>query len=247
MSKYSGVPAIFEGNPYEMHRYQRHQLGAKMFAANGDIYRYTWGGATTATDFIAGYLYVAQANVYHHINVYVGATEVVGAESIELALGATAAAAHIYDEGWLIFVDTEPQGQTYQVTAHDASTAGSEDITVWIDQALKTACVEDSSEASLIRNAWNQPLAGTADTEVAAGVAMMPWDFSVYEQYGWLKTRGMCGVFGETTIADGVQVCVSDSVTGAIGACTSITERVIGLTQDAPATGEFHPVYLFID
>ena len=244
--KASGAPGIFEGNPYEMHANQKHQLGAKMFAANGDIYRYTYAGATGGTDFVAGNLYVALANEDNHLNQATGTASAVGSDAVEFAVGATAVDANEYDGGQMFFVDVSPEGEWYEILSHDTS-AGSTTITVNISPALKTA-VGATSEASLIRNAWNKPAISQLVTESAAGVALQDWDLSVGEQYGWLKTRGLAAVLGDNTgVTDGQECVISNELNGAVGAKTTVAEICIAQAVDASASGEFHPAYLLID
>lgn len=241
----TGAPVIFDLNPYEQVNQQKHQLGARGVASNGDIYRYT-RIISTGTDLVAGTLYVALANEDNHVNQTLGAAGSVGDSSIELGVGATAVDANEYDEGTLAFVDTSPEGETYFVESHDSSASGSENVTVNIYPNLKTAATT-SSEASLIRNPWNNPSANQNVTEPAAGVAIIDWDVSV-ANFGWLKTRGVAAVLGDTAgLTDGQEAVVSNQVNGAVGAKTTVAEPTIGQAMDASVAEEFHPVYLMID
>lgn len=241
----SGGPVIFDINPYEQTDQQEHQLGAKGVDQFGDVYRYT-KILSTATDLVAGKLYVALATEDNHVNQTLGAAAAVGATSIELGVGGTQVDANEYDWGKLCFVDTSPEGETYRVVSHDASASGSENVTVNLERTLLTAATT-SSEASLIRNPWNNPSANQNIAEEAAGVALVDWDVSV-GNFGWLLTRGVAAVLGDTGgVSDGSEVCISNQVNGAVGARTSVTERSIGVALDASAADEYHPVALYID
>lgn len=247
--KASGPAAIFEGNPYEMHRYQQHQLGTRLFAGNGDIWRYVYGGATTGTDFVAGKLYVATARVDNHSNLTVAATTAVGDKSVTLDVGGTALTADQYAEGTLIFNDNSPEGEWYGITHHGTSSAGSEEVTFYVEPALKTVSTIDSSEATVQKNPYRIPAIGQLITEKAIGVPVQDWDLSAYEQYGWLKSHGIASVLvdsGGTTV--GYMVVISDSTDGAVGAAAGDqTERFVGQMMDTGTNGEYNPVFLYID
>jgi len=246
--KSTGPAAIFEGNPYEMHRYQQHQLGCRMIAANGDIFRYTWAGASTGTDFIAGYLYTALGIEANHQNMTVAVTTAVGDTKIVVDAGATTVDANEYDEGFLIFSDNSPEGETYTVTKHEAN-AGSLETDIWVHPALKTISTVDSSEVSLVRNVWNRPAISQLIAERCAGVAFQDWDLSAYEQYGWLKTHGVAAVLVDADApAAGDRVTVSGTTNGAVGEFADIdAESPIGKMLMTSVSAEFNPVYLTID
>lgn len=241
----TGAPVIYDLDPWGQSDQQMHPLGAKGIASNGDIFRYA-RVISTGTDLIAGNLQTALANEDNHINVALSAAAAVGATSLEPTMGGTAVDANEYDEGTLAFVDTSPEGETYFIESHDSSTSGSEAITVNIYPVLKTAATT-SSEVSLIRNPWNNVAISQNINEPAAGVPMIDWDVSV-ANFGWLKTRGVAAVLGDTAgVSDGAKVAISNQVDGAVGAPTSVTELTVGQALDASVAEEFHPVYLTID
>jgi len=245
--KFGGDAVIFEGNPYEEHSVAMHQYGAKLVAANGDIYRYTRVLAT-ATDFVAGELYVAQDNIANHQNVALSAAAAVGATLVIPTVGATAVTANEYDQGSLVFNDVSPEGETYFVTHHEAN-AGSLATDVRISPALKTVTTT-SSEVSLVRNPWNNPLLSTTSLLVVpvAGVPLQDWDVSV-ANFGWLKTRGMTALLADATgWTDGYFVTVSNETSGAAGVISDIDQEMrIGQGMATGTATEFNPVYLFID
>jgi len=242
--KPSGNAQIFEGNPYEQHTDVRHQYGAKMFMANGDIFRYTKGAST---DFVAGLLYVGLAKETSHQNITVAATTAVGDKKIIVDAGATAVDAHEYDQGYLIFNDNSPEGEIYQITSHEAN-AGSLETDIFVDPALKTIATVDSSEVSLVRNTWNGPAISQLITEPAAGVAIQDWDVSVAE-YGWLKTRGMASVcVDNTAITTGYVACISNEDNGRVGVYSDVDAEVpVGQMMATGTDDEFNPINLYID
>jgi hypothetical protein len=240
--RYGSLPSIFEGNPYEEHTEQMHQLGAKLLASNGDIYRYT---KAASTDFVAGKLYVSQPRNSNHANIALSAAAAVGDTKVIPTLGATAADANEYDEGWLVFNDVSPEGEVYTITKHEAA-ALSTACDVWIEPALKTAATT-SSEVTLLHNTWNKPAIGQLIAESAAGIPIQDWDVSVAE-YGWLKTRGVAAALSDGTITVGYVVTISDATDGAVGLYSDVDAEVpVGQMMQAGVSGEYNPIYLYID
>lgn len=239
----TGPMFISEGDVYSQTNYQMHSLGALGIAENGDFYRY----AKLAADVSAGYLLVSLGREANHQNIALAAAAAVGATSIEVTVGATAVDANEYDEGWVVFSDNSPEGELYKIIKHDASAAGSEAVTIWLDRPLKTAATT-SSEVALVRNPWNNPAVSQLIAERAAGVAIDDWDVSV-ANYGWLKTKGVAPVLMDTTgVTVGYICAISDQVNGAVGVKSDLDAEVsVGQAMQTGTAGEFNPVYLTID
>lgn len=243
----TGTVAIHAGGEYDTHRYQQHKMGAKGFAENGDIYRYAWAGATTGTDYIAGYLLVALTEESAHQNIALSAAVAVGATKLQPTLGATAVDANEYDEGTIGFNDVSPEGEWYTISHHEAA-ALSTVCDVYITPALKTAGTT-SSEVSLVRNPWNRPAISQLIDERPCGVALQDWDLSAYEQYGWLKTHGMAAVLQDATgTTKGYKCTISDQTNGAVGLFSDVdAEPEVGWLMETGTATEFNLVYLTID
>jgi len=246
-TQFGGNPVIFEGNPYDAHRHQRHQKGAKLIAANGDVWRYAYLGASTGTDIVAGYLYAAQAKNANHQNIALSAAASVGDTLVVPTLGATAVDANEYDEGTLVFNDNSPEGEWYTITHHEAA-ALSTACDVYIKPALRTAATT-SSEVTLVHNTWHIPAIGQLITNQAAGIPVRDFDVSLYQQYGWLKTRGVASVIVDTTaVTTGYVAAISDQVDGAVGVFSDVDAEVpVGQMIATGTATEFNPIYLYID
>jgi len=240
--KFGGNPAIFEGNPYEQHTEQKHPLGARLYASNGDIYRYTW----LAADVSAGYLLTALAKEANHVNMALSVAAAVGDKVLEPTAGATAVDANEYDEGSLQFNDNSPEGEFYFIENHDAS-AGGAAFSVRISPALMTLATT-ASQVSLLRNPWSRPVVSQLIAERAAGVTTQDWDVSV-DEYGWLKTHGHAALLADSTgWTKGYRVTISNQVDGAGGVSDAGATMVdIGQGIDTGTSGEFNAVYLTID
>ncbi|HEC64653.1 MAG TPA: hypothetical protein ENI23_05135 [bacterium] len=242
----SGSPQIFDLNPYDETNVQQHKLGAIAVAPNGDAYRYT-RIISTGTDLIAGNLQVSLAAEANHQNRVIAANVAAGVSTIEVTVGGTQVDANEYDEGSLVWNDNSPEGEFYTVTSHDASAAGSEDITVNFSPALRTAATT-ASQVELVRNPWNNPAISQLITERAAGVAVQDWDVSV-ANFGWLKTRGLASVLMDSTGSTiGFIATISNATNGAVGVIATIAQEVtVGQFLGTPINGEFNTVYLKID
>lgn len=244
--KITGAPQIYDLNPYEQTDQQSHQLGALGIASNGDLYRYT-RIISTGTDLVAGKLYTSLSREDNHQNITVAASNSVGDTSVTLDIGGTAVDSDEYNEGFLIFNDNSPEGEWYGIDSHEASTSGSEEVTFNVYPSLQTATTVDSSEASLVRNPWNNPAISQLIAERAAGIPVVDWDVSV-ANFGWLKTRGLAAAFCDGGITVGYQVTISDATDGAVGLFSDVdAEEPVGQLMDAGVSGEFNPIYLTID
>lgn len=245
MSALSGSPVIFDLSPYTQTTAQAHKLGTIAIDKYGDTYRYT-KKLTTATDLIAGNLQVSLARETNHINVALSAAAAVGAKLVIPTVGATAVDANEYDDGYLVFNDVSPEGETYRIVSHEAN-AGSLATDVYLDRGLVTAATT-SSEVSLIRTPWNNPAISQLIAEQAAGVTMGDWDNSV-ANFGWLKTRGIAACLVDTAaVTVGYIVCISDQVDGAVGVKSDMDAEVaIGQAMATGTATEFNPIHFTID
>ena len=241
---FGGNAAIFEGNPYETHTDSRHQYGAKMFMANGDIYRYTKGAST---DFVAGKLLVSKGREANHQNIALSAAASIGDTVVKPTVGATAVDANEYDQGYIIFNDVSPEGEWYMIKSHSTSAAGSEAVNVYISPALRTVATT-SSEVELVRNPWNEPAISQLIAERACGIPVRDWDVSEAE-FGWLKTRGIASVLVDTSgVTVGYKAVISDQVNGAVGVYSDVdAEVVVGQMMATGTATEYNSIYLTID
>lgn len=238
----TGPLFIAEGDVYKQTNYKMHDFGALGMAENGDLYRY----AKLAADVSAGYLLVSLGREANHQNVALSAAAAIGDTKVIPTMGATAVDANEYDEGWLVFSDNSPEGETYKIISHEAN-AGSLATDINLDRPLLAAATV-ASEVALVRNPWNCPAVSQLIAERAAGVTSTDWDVSV-ANYGWLKTRGVAPVLGDTAgITVGMIACISDQVNGAVGVKSDMDAEVpVGQAMQTVTAGEFNPIYLEID
>jgi len=239
-------PAVLSGvDMYSEEDTQMQPMGALGIAENGDMYRYT-RIISSGTDLVAGKLMVSLGREANHQNVALSAAASAGDTLVAPTVGATAVDANEYDEGWLAFSDNSPEGEAYKIESH-ASSTGSEAVNVYLERGLLTAATTDS-EVALVRNPWNNPAISQLIAERPAGIAMTDWDVSV-ANYGWLKTRGIACVLGDTGgITVGLKATISDQVNGAVGLYSDVdAEFEVGQMMQTGTAGEYNPIYLTID
>jgi len=241
----TSTATIFDLNPYEQSSIQAHQLGAIGFDDTGDVYRYTKINSD-GTDLVAGKLVVSRGREANHQDKALSAAAAIGDKLVIPTLGATAVDAHEYDEGWLIFSDVSPEGETYKISSHEAN-AGSLATDIHLFKGLRSVATT-SSEVTLVRNVWNNPAISQLIAERAAGVAQSDWDVSV-ANFGWLKTRGVSAVLVDTSgVTVGYVACISNQVDGAVGVKSDMDDEVsVGQMMQTGTAGEYNPIYLTID
>jgi hypothetical protein len=237
-------PKLVEGNFLNSHSVQQNDIGSCVFTPDGRAFRYAKAGASAIT---AGQLQLAPAPKTNHHNCALAADASAGANQITVTLGATAATANEYKDGFVIFSDVSPEGIALKIEGHPAAGSG-EDLTLTLTDALPEDATT-SSEVSLVHNSWNGVVEGTSTTQKPAGVALV--DISAGE-FGWLQTKGPAPLLADSTIDLGATVVAGSATAGAVDAmsdtaATAIDQMAVGKAIVAGVDGEFRPVELTID
>lgn len=239
----TGAMQIFSGDLYTQDQYQQHQLGQLGMDEFGDLYRYAKVGASNIS---AGKLQLAPTQKTNHHNCAATAAVAVGQKKVTITLGATAAVANEYANGYLVANDNAPEGVFYRIVKHPAANSAAT-LELTLDRPIIEA-VTTSSEFTLVHNAWNGVVEGTAITVRAAGVPLIDMTAAYF---GWLKTRGVASVLigsaatlGADLIVGGTAGAVTDR-TDALGASAepvvAVADLVLGVAT------EYNPVRLVID
>jgi hypothetical protein len=236
-----GQPAIFDLNPYEQSSVQMHKLGAKGETGDGRIFRYAQMGEAVTL----GYLTQSPAIDTATITMAVTTAAAIGAESITFTHGATTSAANEYAEGFLSVSYGTGIGQNLKISDHLAWTSAQTGAVVNLEDPLIVA-LDTTSKIDVAHNPWNGVLMDTSQVTVPTGVALRSFT-SAY--YGWLQTRGVCGVFSDGTITAGYEFNNDGSVAGAIdiSATNEFQRFPVGHAIQAGAQNYVHQVYLTID
>lgn len=215
---------------------QLEELGAVAQTSDGRVYRYIQAGGTA----LAPGLVVANADaVANHTNIAVAAAAAVGDTKIKVTLGATAATAEQYKDGFITVSDAAGEGITYKVRGHDAiASAGSGWI--YLAEPIKVA-LTTSSEVSL-----ESPYAGVivAAVDQADAPLGVPNVTIAASEYGWVQTKGVCAVLADEAVTKGATVTTGTGVAGAVEAADLIGETTVGVALQALVDTEYRAVNL---
>lgn len=224
------------------------ELGVRAVTGDGREFRYVQAGAVA---LVPGTLLQAPAQVGNHIQL-TPAAAAVGATTVTVTLGATAAVANQYSNGFLVVsADSGSGGQPgymYQISSHPAA-ALSSSLTLTLGDALLNK-ITTSAKIDLVMN----PQGNGAITAGTEGVVIYPTTATsapvgvainalAIGYYGWIQVKGLATVpndaGGGITVGNGV--VPSTSVAGAVKSATG-TLPVIGVaatTVTASQNGTF--------
>lgn len=232
--------------------FNNHELGAHLDITDGRSFRFAKAGASALG---VGKLATAPTPKANHHNMAVQAAAAIGATTISVTLGATAAVAQEYAEGFLTISVTPGQGQIFKISDQQAaSSSATQTVTVYdpVNVALTT-----SSKANLVHNSYNMAINGTSQTTRTVGVPLVPVTAStsaiIGQSYFWAQCKGTVAVLADQTIALGSRLAPSGSVAGSVIAesSTFATAQVttpIGVANImAGVDTEYRPMFLNVD
>jgi hypothetical protein len=220
-----------------------HAIGEAIRLADQRIFRHLKAGGSNISK---GKLQLAPAPKANHHNMATAAAAL-GAVQVTVTPGATAVVADEYSEGYLGVNDATGEGTHYKVSGHaaaDASTA----FVVKLFDPIKGTALTSSSETSLVHNAFQGVVEGTAVTRRGAGVPLISISAG---DFGWGQTKGVAFTLCDTATTLGAPQIVG-AVAGSIKDQTDIlgasSERTIAWADImAGVDTEYRPVSLAID
>jgi hypothetical protein len=190
----------------------KHMLGTKAVDQFGNIYRYAY---VNTPALVQGNWVQAPAQVALHQNMapITGTTYDVGATSITVVLGATAATANQYAQGWIIVSSGPGIGQRLQVASHPAALA-SANLTLTLSQPIDTQIVVATSKIDLVANPYNGVIQNpiTTLTGACVGVATSSTPAGSYD---WIQTGGVGAALIAGTPGVGLAIVVPGTAAGA--------------------------------
>lgn len=234
------------GQIYSDSTVQRYGLGTLAITRDGRLFRYCKAGGSS---LVVGNVIQSPAQIANHQQLVPSAAPI-GANQIVATLGATAATENQYAEG-LAIIDTTPGlGYPYGVSGHAAVLSGGViTLNLPLDELVQVA-LTGTSRVSLqvhpYRDVIQHPIAATCSW---AGVAVHPIPSG---SFGWLQTRGPCGVLIDGTPAVGTPVRPSGAVAGAVAAlvvttATAIPAAVVGNMMVTGVNTKVQAVFLTLD
>ena len=222
---------------------QQHDLGSKAVTADGRRFRYIKCDATTA--LVPGKLYQAVPEVTNHQDLAPAITAI-GATSVTVTLGGTAASANQYTNGYLVPVSTPGQGYQYKIKSHPAQTSTSGDlvVTLYPEDALQVAFTA-STDVDLVRNPFDGIIINpTTTTGVVVGAAVY---IVAAGEYGWIQTGGPASLLDDGSgIGVGVNVSASNGTDGAVEAAVT-AQAALGIAMTGIAASDYGLIYLTLD
>jgi len=222
-------------------------LGSLRITNDGRKYRYAKAGELLAQGKICQ-TPAAIANHIAQVQTAYGAAQ--GASTISVIVGATAAAADYYADGYFCVYDgaAGTVGYTTGVIS-SAYSAGSAPIVCQLQEPLAVAILATDT-VSLVKNPWDGVM---QNASVAFGPAGVPNVAVTNAYFFWCQTGGVCAVLGDATpTALGAPLQVS-ATEGAVGKhtetnATDVTSSIVGYTQYViPVSTKYHPIYLKIE
>lgn len=240
MPKTTGYAQAVEQDVHTTSSVARAKLGDKVQTADGRTYRYA-KNAGTALD--AGKLVVAATQVADNENIAVAAAADVNATEVTVTLGATAATANDYAEGYLVVNDAAGEGIAYKIKGHGAADASSS-LVIELEDAIKVA-LTTSSQVSLVKNFYDSVVISATDqADMPIGV---PNVAVAANEYFWVQTGGLCAVLADEAVSAGAELTIGTGVAGAVEAADLIAEPTVGIAHTALVDTEYRSVRLTLD
>ena len=212
-----GVPKLVqEFNKFANDALPKYRLGFKVEDGDGNVYRYahfqaaiTKPGYVVAQDFTN--TSVADSNNIILAPASCQNTNDCKAGSYFVELTKATITENQFAGGKFIITDDTGEGYTYDIKRNTATgNPASGNIRLELKQKLQVA-LDATSDFCIIGNKYQDLVVATSDTDnILAGVSCgtMTADY-----YGWIQTRGICGIIEDDTtqIAIGDQACVSET------------------------------------
>lgn len=221
---------------------QAHPLGAYAETSDGRGFRYAKVGSSA---LVAGDVIQAPAQITTHQQLTPTAAAAIGDTSITVTLGATAATANQYADGWAV-IDTAPgAGHAYQIESHPAADASATlTVTLRKSDAIAVA-LTTTSRVSLQANPYSAVIQAPVTTLTGAPVGVAPAAHTA-AYYGWIQTHGPAATQIDGTPGVGLAVGPPSTAAGA-AAINSSTNPIIGNVMVTGVDGKFQAVFLTID
>lgn len=216
-------------------------LGTCGETKDGRKYRYARAGGT---NLVAGNLLQSPAEITNHAGLTPTAAAI-GATSVTVTLGATAATANQYAEGYLVTSTTPGHGYAYKIKSHPAADA-SATLVLTLEDPLIVALTASSTVDMCLNPYAGVIQSPTTETGVPVGVANYVMT-TLY--YGWIQTSGIASVLCQGTLAIGETAVVSNGTAGAVesGADATDPQPIVGRTINAGSDGGNSAIMLSID
>jgi len=210
-------------------------LGALYQTPDGRAFRTCKAGGTA---LVPGKLQQAAAEDTAHQDV-VPAAAAIGATSVTVTLGASAATANQYAGGYLMITVTPGQGYQYLIASHPAADA-SATLAISLSDPLIVA-LTTASNCDLVANPYSGIVVNpTTATSAPVGVAVTAVTAA---QYGYVQVGGAACVLNDGGSTVGTNVSASNATAGAVEAAVT-AQAAIGVALTGIASTEYGAILL---
>jgi len=181
---------------FEASSTQYHGLGTQGYL---DERTFRYASSVESGTLGGGLLLKPVVEAADHNSVAWAAGGAIGSNKITVTLGATAATANFYADGWLIVIDGTGSAQgARRIKEHPAANA-SATLELTLYNTFEVAVVT-GSEISLVANEFKNVLVHTGDDSPAIGVTTFTVPAgSTTTQYFWVQTGGPAAVQGDAS------------------------------------------------
>ncbi len=196
------------------------------------------------TALVAGQLCQAAAPVGNHLNVAVASATAVDATQVTVTLGATAASANDYQDGYIHINDVDGEGQLYKIKSHPAASASASLVVTLYDKIRKA--LTTSSQATLTKHpAKDVIICPTTLTSIPVGVP--PMDITA-DNFFWMQIKGPASVLTDGTLVIGALVVPSNGTAGSVEDFVPGTslETILGSVLQVNVTTDYSLINLTI-
>ena len=190
---------------------REHPLGAVGMTPDGRCFRWAFAGEAIG----AGQLVMQKGAVANHdMDLATAAAAAVGATTITVTLGATAATEDQYEDGAIYINDGAGEGHLYAIRSHPAADA-SASLVVTLHETVREALTTGTSLSGLIENDYKDVEIYDADDIDGPALGVAPAEVANVEFF-WLQTSGRAAVLIQGTVVNGDAVEASQTTDGAV-------------------------------
>lgn len=186
---------------------QEHPYGQVAFLPDGRTFRYVFmDGAVTAGKL----LQTPVTDAAHDMDL-VTAAAAIGATTVSVTLGAVAAAADLYKDGYLYVNDGPGEGQLFKIDTHGAvASSGVFAVPIRDEGGVRTALTA-TSECGLFKNPYKDVV--VAPTTFTGSIVGATTRDMTDNNYGWAQRQGQAALLAKGTIVRGGHVTRANATT----------------------------------
>ena len=238
----TGTLQILAQDLYTYNTVAQHTVGEKAVSRDGRTFRYVKAGAVALRP---GDWLQSPAVVANHGNLTPTAVLAVGATSVTVTLGATAATLNQYAGGYLIVeLATTGRGQTLLIKSHPAADASATLVVTLEDpvQVLTSGTTTVSLALNRYEGVIQTPVTTLTGTPVGVAVGAIP-----AASHGWICSRGLTGALSDAAQTVGTVACAVPSAAAGASKVMAATLFSVGIVAKTSIDVQVTPTYVSLD